>query len=128
VAREERLKVLERELQAGVIDVARLFSWRVAHFRSVPVRRGKRTVWETPVQADGAGFPDLVLVRERVLWIELKVGKNTLSAPQADWLEALRGAGEEVHVWTEHEWQDGTVELTLGAPLAVSTPTGLWEA
>jgi hypothetical protein len=31
-------------------------------------------------------------------------------------------------VWTEHEWQDGTVELTLGAPLAVSTPTGLWEA
>ena len=105
--------MIEKELQTGVIDVARLFGWRVAHFRSVPVKRGPRVVWETPVQADGAGFPDLVLVRDRVLWIELKVGKNTLSAVQAAWLEALRSAGQEVYVWTDVDWDAGIVEVVL---------------
>lgn len=103
----------EKELQIGVIDVARLFGWRVAHFRSVPVKRGVRVVWETPVQADGVGFPDLVLVRERVLWVELKVGRNTLSPEQAAWLEALRAAGQEAVVWTEHQWDSGEIEAEL---------------
>lgn len=103
----------EKELMQGVIDTARIFGWRVAHFRSVPVKRGKATVWMTPVQADGKGFPDLVLVRERVLWVELKVGGNVLSEEQAQWLEALRGAGQVAVVWTEDEWHRGIVEATL---------------
>lgn len=108
-----RPAMLERELQAGVIDTARIFGWRVAHFRSVPVRRGRRVVWETPVMADGAGFPDLILVRDEVLAVELKVGRNTLSAEQADWLEAFRAAGVEAFVWTEHDWYDGAIEARL---------------
>jgi hypothetical protein len=103
----------EKDLQRGVIDVARVFGWRVAHFRTVPVKRGSRVIWETPVQADGAGFPDLVLVRDRVLWIELKVGKNTLTEEQAEWARALDAAGAERYVWTEHDWHDGIVESTL---------------
>jgi len=103
----------EKALQTCVIDTARILGWRVAHFRSVPVKRGPRVVWETPVQADGAGFPDLVLVRERVLWLELKVGANTLSQSQAEWARALRDAGEEFYVWTEHDWHNGIVETTL---------------
>ena len=105
--------ISEKQLMQGVIDTARIFGWRVAHFRSVPVRRGKRVVWETPVQADGKGFPDLVLVRERVVWVELKVGGNTLSAEQAAWLEALREAGCEALVLTEHDWSSGAVEALL---------------
>lgn len=103
----------EKELMAGVLDVAALFGWKRAHFRSVPVKRGPRVVWETPVQADGAGFPDLVLVRERVLWIELKVDRNTLSAEQAKWLECLREAGQEAYVLTDSEWHSGEIEALL---------------
>lgn len=106
-------EISEKELMQGVIDTARIFGWRVAHFRSVPVRRGPRVVWETPVQADGRGFPDLVLVRERVLWVELKVGSNTLSDEQAAWIEALRSAGQEAVVWTDSDWHRGIVEAAL---------------
>lgn len=103
----------EKELQRAVIDCARIFGWRVAHFRTVPVKRGPRVIWETPVQADGAGFPDLVLVRDEVLWIELKVGGRTLSSEQAAWAEALRFAGETFHVWTDRDWLDGVIEARL---------------
>ena len=48
--------MLESELQEAVIDLAHLLNWRVAHFRSVPVKHGDRVVYETPVQADGAGL------------------------------------------------------------------------
>lgn len=103
----------EKGLQKAVIDIAKVFGWRVAHFRSVPVKRGPRVVWETPVQADGAGFPDLVLVRDRVLWIELKVGRNTLSDAQAAWLQALRATGQEAHVWTDDDYFAGRIEAWL---------------
>jgi hypothetical protein len=103
----------EKALQSAVIDTARIFGWRVAHFRTVPVKRGPRVIWETPVQADGAGFPDLVLVRDGVLWVELKVGGNTLSDAQAAWARALDLAGAEYHVWTDREWLDGVIESRL---------------
>lgn len=103
----------ERELQTGVIEVARVFGWRVAHFRSVPVKRGPTVRWQTPVQADGAGFPDLVLVRDRVLYVELKVGSNKLSPEQEAWLEALHDAGQEALVWTDRDWTEGIVETVL---------------
>ncbi len=105
--------ISEKQLQHAVIDTARIFGWRVAHFRTVPVKRGPRVIWETPVQADGAGFPDLVLVRDRVLWVELKVGGNTLSSAQAEWARALDAAGAERYVWTEHDWRAGVIEARL---------------
>jgi len=108
-----RRDMSEKDLTAAVIETARIFGWRVAHFRSVPVKRGPRVVWETPVQGDGAGFPDLVLVRDCVLWVELKVGGNTLSKVQAEWARTLESAGEEFHVWTEHDWFDGLIEARL---------------
>lgn len=104
----------EKALQTAAIDAARILGYRVAHFRSVPVKRGPRVVWETPVQADGRGFPDLVVVGHgRVLWRELKVGRNTLSDEQAAWLEALRAAGQDAGVWTDRDWLDGLIEVDL---------------
>jgi hypothetical protein len=101
--------MLEHELLKGVIDVARILGWRVAHFRAAMTKHG----WRTAVQADGAGWPDLILVRERLLVRELKCGKNTLSAEQAAWLEALRAAGVDAGVWTEHAWLSGEIEAEL---------------
>lgn len=105
----------EKQLQAAVIDLARALGWRVAHFRSVPVKRGPSVRWETPVAADGAGFPDLVLVREgdRVVFAELKVGANKPTAAQQGWLTALRRAKASVCVWTEREWWNGDIETEL---------------
>jgi len=103
-------KMYEADLQKGVIDVARILGYRVAHFRPAMTKHG----WRTPVAADGAGFPDLCIVgHERLLFAELKCGKNTLSAEQAAWLEALRAAGQEAYCWTEHEWASGEIEAEL---------------
>ncbi len=101
--------MLEKDLVKGIIDVARLFGWRCAHFRPAMTQQG----WRTPVQGDGKGFPDLVLVRDRVIYVEAKVGGNTLSPEQTDWLEALRAAAQEAYVWTNRDWEDGIVEAVL---------------
>lgn len=58
----------------------------------------------TAVQGDGAGFPDLVLVRERVVWVELKSDIGVLSDEQEIWIAMLHRAGQEVYVWKPCDW------------------------
>jgi hypothetical protein len=111
----EIVKMSEAELQEAVIDLARLRKWRVAHFRSVPVRHSDgRVTYMTPVQADGAGFPDLVLARERVIFVELKSDVGRTSVDQQDWLFALSGADAECHLWRPVHWRNGTIADVLG--------------
>jgi VRR-NUC domain-containing protein len=103
--------VSEFELQRAVVEAARLFGWLVAHFRPARTARG----WRTPVAADGAGFPDLVLVKPgRLVFAELKAATGRLSDEQARWLAAL-GLSErcEVYVWRPADWLDGTIEARL---------------
>jgi len=68
----------------------------------------------TPVQADGAGFPDLVLARERVVFVELKAEKGTLNDNQLAWQDALRAAGVEYHCFKPRDWPE--IERTLETP------------
>jgi hypothetical protein len=76
----------EEAFQQQVIDLAHLYGWRVAHFRPARTDRG----WRTPVAADGAGFPDLVLVRDaEIIFAELKTDKGRLRDEQAVWIAAL---------------------------------------
>ena len=98
-----------KELQTGVVDLARTLGWRVAHFVSVPVRRGGGTVWMTPISADGKGFPDLILVRERVIVVEIKGDGDRLKAEQEAWLTAFRISGIEAFVWGPKDWGDGGI-------------------
>jgi len=109
----ELVKMSEAELQDNVIKTARAFKWRVAHFRSVPVKHGDRVVYETPVQADGAGFPDLLLVRERVVFAELKSETGRMSMAQQDWMFALREADAERYIWFPKDWISGEIEEVL---------------
>jgi len=103
----------EKELTASVIGMARLFGWRIAHFRSVET---KRQGWQTPVQGDGKGYPDLCLVRERIIFIELKCGKNKLEPEQEVWRDKIIEAGGEWHLLTDKGWLDGKAEEILGHP------------
>ena len=97
----------EAELQRCVIRAARLLGYRVAHFRPARTTRGD---WRTPVEADGMGFPDLVLAGHgRVLFRELKGNRGTMRPEQARWLDVLRAAGADAGVWRPADWRDGTI-------------------
>lgn len=45
------------------------------------------------------GLPDLILIRERVIWAELKTEKGKLSPYQEEVMSLLRAAGQEVYLW-----------------------------
>ena len=88
----------EAQFQNTVIDLAQKLGWKVAHFRSAQTAKG----WRTPVQADGAGFPDLLMIRlrdGRCVVAEIKSEKGRLSELQAEWLCAFGDAGVKYYVW-----------------------------
>lgn len=75
----------EREFQREVVKRALLFGWKVYH--TYDSRRS------------AAGFPDLVMVRDKVIFVELKTETGKLSKEQEDWIGALANASMEAHVW-----------------------------
>lgn len=85
-----------------IIETARMLGWKIMHVR--PVFDGKRKRWITGIAADGKGWPDLTLVRERVIFAELKSGSGKLSTDQVQWVENLRAAGQEVYVWRDTDY------------------------
>ena len=99
----KKIKVLEKDFQKAVIELAQLLGWRVAHFRAARAGKdGER--WATPVAADGKGFPDLMMVRERVIYAELKSETGVLSAEQKEWRDWLRAAGQAWFCWRPSMW------------------------
>lgn len=108
-----RLLVTEKEWKAKVIETARLFGWRYAHFLMAKTKRG----WRTPQEGD-LGFPDMVLVRPpRLIIVELKAHPPAVKAGQpsegqAEWLNQLRAVpGVETYLWWPGDWEQ--VYLTL---------------
>jgi hypothetical protein len=101
--------VTEAEFQKIVIDMSHLFGWRVAHFRPARVTRNGKETWETPVAADGRGFPDLVLAKAgRTLFRELKTNSGKVSDEQHEWLKATGGK-----VWRPRHLDSGLIEEIL---------------
>ena len=92
-----------------IVASARLLGWRVAHFRPAWTQRG----WRTAGSYDAQGWPDLVLVRERVVFAEVKTDRGRLRPEQEGWLGSLRHAGAEVYVWRPEDWTSGEVEDVL---------------
>jgi len=99
------LSLREADLLAGVIDLAHALGYRVAHFRPAQTAHG----WRTPVAADGAGFPDLVLVRPRdgrVIVAELKAEHGRVTPAQRAWLDDLASTGIPTFTWWPADYPD----------------------
>jgi hypothetical protein len=98
----------ERDVQNTVLEAAALGGWRVAHFRTAMTRSGQ---YITPVAADGKGFPDLLLVRDRVMAIECKSATGRMSPEQKEWKAAFENAGVEALVCRPDNLQEVCDEL-----------------
>jgi hypothetical protein len=60
-----------------------------------------------------SGFPDLVIVGDRVLYRELKTAKGKVSDAQAAWLHALVLAGQDACVWRPADLLSGLIGRRL---------------
>lgn len=102
MATEKLPPMTERDWQHQVIDLAKLFGWRVYHpFLSKWSERG---------------FPDLTLVRERLIFVELKREDGRLSPHQEEWLDALKAAGVECYVWRPSDFGEAQETLRRRIP------------
>jgi hypothetical protein len=87
----------EKQWQRQLVDLARQLGWTVYH--TYDSRRSQ------------PGFPDLVLVRDRVLYVELKREQGRLTDAQAGWLDKLRAAGAEAYCWRPRDLEDAGLTL-----------------
>lgn len=108
-------RMTEAEFTDRIVDLAHTYGWKVAHFRPARTAKG----WRTPVAYDGKGWPDLVLVHPAygVLFREVKLDGAKLRPEQAEWLDALDDAREDVGVWRPADWQ-WIVEILSGGRAA----------
>ena len=90
----------EREFLDSVIATAHDLGWRVAHFRPAQTEKG----WRTAVQADGVGFPDLIMLKRlsgnnvKCVVAELKSERGKPpTADQIAWLELFKDV-RQIHV------------------------------
>lgn len=98
-------RLTEAAFQRQVMRAAKLFGWKVVHYRPAVMRSGK---WATPVQGDSGG-PDLLLGKGgRVLAVELKVGRNRLTDGQRAWAAEL---GSHYRHWRPEDWDSIVEEL-----------------
>jgi len=100
----------EAAFMAQVVRHAKLVGWTVFHDGATNARRSCphcRAILKQP--RNTPGFPDLLLVRDRVLFRELKVKGRRLTAEQNQWRDLLLAAGANWDVWSPDDW-DGIAE------------------
>lgn len=84
------LDVNEKQFQQAVLGLATSEGWMAYH--TFDSRRSS------------PGFPDLVLVRDRVVWMELKVHPNKPTADQERWIDGLKAARQQAYVFYPEHW------------------------
>lgn len=89
----------ENELLEQVRTLAHQLGWRLYHTRD---SRGSYP-----------GFPDLVLVRDRVLFRELKSQRGAHSQEQKHWISQLHQAGADVGTWRPQDLIEGRIRVEL---------------
>lgn len=89
---EYRKLTLEIDFQKTIIELAEIYGWCYFHDND-----SRRNI---------AGLPDLILVRERVIYAELKKQDGKLSRKQKEWIARLKNARQEVYVWRPSDFED----------------------
>lgn len=87
----------EKQFQSEIVKFAKRCGWSVYHTHDS--RRSE------------PGFPDLVLVKDRVLYRELKTDTGRISKAQKIWGQALIKAGADFKVWRPRDLQTIIKEL-----------------
>lgn len=96
-------ELLEKDWQRQVVQLAKQLGYtRIYH--TFDSRRSTH------------GFPDLVLARDRIVYLELKREKTNLTDEQIGWLRALRAAGGEAYVARPRHLDALAACLRRGAP------------
>ena len=94
-------QISEADFQRQVIASAKAAGWLVQHARAAYNKSGRVS---TPIQGH-AGYPDLTLLRDRLVLVELKKVGAYPSPDQRVWHERLRAAGVEFYVWRPTDWR-----------------------
>lgn len=81
----------EKEFQAAVDRLAESLGWLVFH--PYDSRKSQE------------GYPDNTMVRERLVFAELKSATGVLSPDQEMWRDRLLAAGQEWHLWRPADWE-----------------------
>ena len=111
----------EKQWQATVVELAEHLGWTWVHFPTVLHTRRDRASetgfvhrYKTPSQGPlGHGWPDLVLVRDRVLFVELKKRGGGLSEDQVRVRDILRTAEAEWHLWFPADFDEARRVLSM---------------
>lgn len=93
--------ISERALQEAILQAAELGGWLAYHTHDS--------------RRSAAGFPDLVLVREAVVFLELKSEQGRLTPAQIEWIDRLHAAGEEAYVIRPADL-DATIRMLTTRP------------
>ena len=91
----------EKEFLGIVIRTALKHGWKFYH---APYIKGIPRI---------KGFPDLVLVRDRVLFRELKTVEGELKQEQEEWIRRLQNAGSDAKVWRPNNMNEIEAELSV---------------
>lgn len=92
------LNCSEDHLQQLITDLAKTLRW----------------VWwhDNDSRRNDAGLPDLLLIRERAIWRELKTEKGRLKPEQAAWGQRLLRSGQDWAIWRPSDWWEIVATLT----------------
>ena len=93
----KKSSITEKKFMSQIIRIAKAYGWICYH--TFDSRRSE------------PGFPDLVLVRETVLFRELKTDDGKLTPEQKAWGDKLRNAGANYAVWRPSMAQEITKEI-----------------
>lgn len=108
-------RLTEAEFQAQIVELAERLGWWWMHVEKRLVSRddGRDHYRETPTKGPlGKGWPDLVLVRDRVIYVELKALRGTLKPEQKTVRDALRDADAEWYRWDPRDFDEAVAVLT----------------
>jgi hypothetical protein len=93
------LPIAEEQFLAKIIACAKKHSWLWYHTHDS--------------RRSASGFPDLVLVREVLIFAECKTSTGKLTQEQATWLSMLERTGQvEVYTWRPENWEKIQERLT----------------